>query len=88
MPLDRQSVHGPKTMGAAQQTLFLNLEQISEVPVRLVTIQQKAIVGATPYLFWPMYAAANMGHPSDFLGICYVFGPAPLLASAGRAQSG
>jgi hypothetical protein len=26
--------------------------------------------GASPHLFQPMYAGANMGHPSIFTGIC------------------
>jgi hypothetical protein len=32
----------------------------------------KAIVGAGAHLFRPMYAGANMGHPSDFLAPGYV----------------
>ncbi len=30
-----------------------------------------AIVGAVPLRFRPMYAGANMGHPSSTIGLCY-----------------
>jgi hypothetical protein len=61
VPHVRLSVHGPKMDSS---NAFTPSAKIPDLGPSLLPTWQKNVERAAPHLFWPMYAEANMGHPS------------------------